>query len=142
MKVSEPIGTPDWAAFFVRMALGYYLFIQGYLHLSKVPQIVEQVKGFNVVPIHLAQLYGSLLPYLSFASGILLIIGYWTTLASIVSSIMIASFVYAFKDYPASILGGPPSVSMILLCSAISLLFSGSGAISLDNFKKGSSAGK
>lgn len=137
MKISDPWGPPIWAAFFVRVALGYYLFIQGYLHLAKVPEIVEQVKGFNMIPVHLAQLYGSLLPYLSFACGSLLIVGMWTSLAACVSAVMIASFVYAFKEYPASLFSAPPTVSMILLCSAISLLFSGSGAMSIDNFKKG-----
>lgn len=136
MKFHQPLGPQIWAAFFVRVALGYYLFIQGYLHLRKVPEIVEKVKSFNVVPEHLAQLYGSLLPFLAVASGILLIIGFVTTLAAIVSTIIIASVIFAFKEYPQTLLGAP-TPSMVLLCSSLSLLFSGSGALSLDNFRKG-----
>jgi len=140
MKLSDPIGPPVWAAFFIRISLGYYLFIQGYAHLHKIPEIVEMVKGFNMIPVHLAQLYGSLLPFLAVASGILLIVGYWTTLASLISTIMIASVIYAFKDYPKTLFS-VPTPSMVLLCSSISLLFSGSGAMSFDNFKKSGGGG-
>jgi uncharacterized membrane protein YphA (DoxX/SURF4 family) len=135
MKLNEPLGPTIWAGFFVRIALGYYLFIQGYLHLNQVPEIVERVKSFNMVPTHLAQLYGSLLPFLAVACGFLLLVGLWTTLAALVSTIMIASFVYAFKEYPTT-WRTAPSVSIILLCSSISLLFSGSGALSVDNNRK------
>ena len=135
MKLHEPIGSPIWAAFFVRISLGYYLLVQGYVHLNKVTEIVEKVKSFNMIPEHLAQLYGSLLPFLAVASGIMLILGFWTTLASMISTIMIASVIYAFKDYPTT-LRAPPTPSMVLLCSSISILFSGSGAMSIDNFRK------
>lgn len=138
MKLHEPLGPPVWAAFFVRVSLGYYLFIQGYAHLTKVQEIVDKVKGFNMIPEHLAQLYGSLLPFLAVASGIMLILGFWTTLAALVSTIMIASVIYAFQDYPKTF-RAPPTPTMVLLCSSISMLFSGSGAMSVDNFRKSAS---
>lgn len=136
MKLHEPIGPPIWAAFFIRISLGYYLLAQGYLHLNKVPEIVEKVKSFNMVPEHLAQLYGSLLPFLAVAAGIMLILGFWTTLAAGISAVMIASIIYAFQDYPKTF-KAPPTHSIVLLCSSLSLLFSGSGAFSVDNFRKG-----
>lgn len=140
MKLHEPIGPQVWAAFFVRISLGYYLLVQGYAHLNKVPEIVEKVKGFHMIPEHLAQLYGSLLPFLAVACGIMLILGFWTTLAAMISSVMIASIIYAFKDYPQSF-KAPPTPSVVLLCSSLSMLFSGSGALSVDNFRKGGGGG-
>ena len=95
MKLHEPIGAQVWAGFFIRMSLGYYLLVQGSAHLNKIDEIVQKVKSFNMVPEHLAQLYGCLLPFLAVATGIMLILGFWTTLAAIVSSVMIASVIYA-----------------------------------------------
>jgi uncharacterized membrane protein YphA (DoxX/SURF4 family) len=135
MKLHEPIGPIAWAAFFIRVSLGYYLLVQGYAYLRRVPEIVEKVKSFNMIPEHLAQLYGSLLPFLAVAAGIMLILGFWTTLAAAISTLMIASIIYAFKEYPTSF-RAPPTPSIVLLCSSLSLLFSGSGAMSIDHLRK------
>lgn len=135
MKMHEPIGANSHGPLLIRITLGGYLLLTGYSKIRDIPALVEDVKKFNILPEQLAQLYGMLMPYLAVGAGSLLIIGMWTTLASIVSSLIIGSVIYAMRGYPNTISKLFERDIIILACS-LSLLYTGAGTMSIDQFRK------
>lgn len=135
MKLSEPIGNNMWAGFFVRLALGGYLIGAGLTTLDNLAAFIQEIQKLNLFPGHLATLYAISLPYLEVACGALLVVGIWTTAAAIIAAAVLGSFVFAFGVFPAhnKLLFNK---DIILLAAAVSLMFSGAGALSLDKFRK------
>ncbi len=135
MKLNEPLGNPLWGAFFVRMTLGSYLLLAGWTKLDSIPAFVRDVQRLNLMPPHLAALYAISLPYLEVAVGALLLIGIWTTLSAVLAAVIVGSFLLAFGVFPS-----PNRLlfnkDIVLFAAAVSLMFSGAGAISLDRFRK------
>jgi len=134
MKMHEPVGDACFAPLLIRLGLGSYFVLAGLLKLDDVPGFIEGVRSFNILPDHMATLYGILLPYLEIAFGGLLVIGIWTTLASIVTSLMLFSFVVAIGVFPEGT--NLFNKDIILLAASLSLLYSGAGAFSIDRFRK------
>lgn len=132
--MNEPIGNPLWGPFVLRLALGSYFVMAGWAKLDNMPGFVREVQSFNIIPSQFAALYGILLPYTEIFAGILLIIGIWTTLAAMLISLMLVSFVIAFGIFPKG--SNLFNKDILLLAGAISLLYSGAGAISIDRFRK------
>jgi uncharacterized membrane protein YphA (DoxX/SURF4 family) len=135
MKMNEPIGNPIWGPFILRITLGAYFVLAGWAKLANVPGFIREVQSFGVLPTQAATLYGILLPYFEIAAGFLLIVGIWTTLAALITSLMLLSFVLAFGVFPKT---GDLlfNKDILLLAGSISLLYSGAGAISIDRFRK------
>lgn len=134
MKLHEPIGSSLFAPFFVRCAIGAYFVLAGLAKIDIIPQFIDQVKEFGILPSHLAVLYGILNPYTEIAVGVLLIVGFWTTLAGIISSLLLLSYIIALGTFPAS--SHVFNKDIVLLAGTLSLLFSGAGAFSIDRFRK------
>lgn len=134
MKVSEPLGNPLYAPFLIRLGLGAYFILAGLLKLDDHNAFLAHVRAFNMLPDQAALLYGLLLPYAEVAIGGLLVVGYWTTLASVLASLMLFSFVLALGTFPNT--ARLFNKDIILLGSSLSLLFSGAGAYSVDRFRK------
>ncbi|MBX7144695.1 MAG: DoxX family protein [Oligoflexia bacterium] len=132
--MNEPIGNPIWGPFLIRMTLGLYFMLAGYAKLDNIPGFIKEVESFQILPPHLATLYGILLPYMEILGGTLLVIGIWTTLAAFVISLMLLSFVMAFGVFPKG--GYLFNKDVLLLAASISLLYSGAGAMSIDRFRK------
>ncbi|MCB0332729.1 MAG: DoxX family protein [Bdellovibrionales bacterium] len=132
--MTEPVGDALYAPFFLRLALGSYFVLAGLAKLDDPGAFVAQVQGFEILPVQFATVYGILLPYVEIVSGGMLLCGMWTTLASIVTSLLLVSFIYAFGFFP------PKShlfnKDVILLAISLSIMFSGSGAFSVDRFRK------
>jgi len=133
LKMSEPIGHGAYAPLFLRIALGAYFLMAGWLKVSHLDDFIQVIKGFNMLPGDLANVYGSLLPYMELAAGGFLVLGLWTTLAAMLAAIMIASFVFAFGFFPQPI--NIFNKDVILLACAVSLMFSGPGAYSIDGLR-------
>lgn len=134
MKLNEPIGNPLYAPFFVRVTLGAYFVLAGFAKLEDLPSFIAEVQGFNMLPSHLATLFAILLPYLEIIAGALLVLGMWTTLAAMITSMLLAAFVWAFGLFP-----NRPDLfnkDLILLAASVSVLYSGAGAFSIDRFRK------
>ncbi len=140
MKMSDPIGNAVYAPFFVRISLGLFFYFSGRSKLDGLPgyvlpNFVKQVREYNILPDQLATVYAILLPYLQILVAALLILGLWTTLAAGLSTLILGSFVYLF-----GITGGEQHLilnkDVVLLGGAISLLYSGSGILSVDRFRK------
>jgi len=141
MKINEPIGNTVFAPFFVRIAVGFYLLLEGKAKLSMhnglvIPDFVREIKTLTVMPDQIATVYAILLPYLQISFGVLLIIGLWMTLSAGLSALLLCSMIYMWGMYtsinPLTVHG-----NVVILISTLSLLYSGAGAISVDRFRKG-----
>ena len=135
MKMNEPVGNSMYGPLFIRLSLGSYFILAGLTKLENPTAFVNEVQKFNILREPLATLYGILLPYVEILSGMLLLLGLWTTLAAILSSLMLLSFAIALKFFPE-----PGShlfnKDVILLGASMSLLWSGPGFFSIDYFRK------
>lgn len=134
IKINEPIGSSVWAPFLIRVTLGMYFIMAGLSKLDVLSAFIEQVKTFGMLPGNVAALYGTLLPYAEVAIGGLMIVGLWTTLMGILSGFLLFSFVCAFGFFP-----GDHDIfnkDVILLATAVSLMYSGPGIYSLDNIRR------
>jgi uncharacterized membrane protein YphA (DoxX/SURF4 family) len=133
MSLSSPIWKSSLGPLLVRLPLGLYLFIAGYKKFLAPNEFIEAVKTFNVLPDHLAVLYGVILPYAEMLSGFLLFFGFLTTLAAAISSLVLLSVVIAVgvtpQDSPIF------NKDILLLGASMSLLATGSGAVSIDDFR-------
>jgi len=131
-KMHEPIGNAAYAGLLLRIPLGLY-FAGARLMKIKAPQdFIGVVQSYKVIPEPFSTLYAILLPYIEVGTGVMLVMGIWTTLAAFVCSLMLTSFLIALglRDHH------PFNKDVILLCTALSLLYSGPGAWSIDRFRK------
>jgi uncharacterized membrane protein YphA (DoxX/SURF4 family) len=136
MKINEPFGNPNIGPFFLRMALGGYFVVAGLMKLDNLPGFIEEVRKFGVLGPNVSRLYATLLPYLEIVSGTLLIMGFWTTLAALLCSIMLISFIFAIKIFPNG--NYLFNKDLILLAASVCLMFTGSGSLSIDKFRRDS----
>ena len=134
MHFGRPLWSPAVAGLLIRLTLGGYFFLIGRHTLTDMEAFIANVKSMHVLPEQLSTLYAVLLPYVEVVVGVLLLVGLWTTLAGILSALMLCSFIIATGLFPFS-----PTVfnkDIILLGAALSLLGSGAGLFSIDNFRK------
>jgi uncharacterized membrane protein YphA (DoxX/SURF4 family) len=134
MKINEPIGPASYGPLLLRLPLGAFFITAGWSKLYVLGGFVDQVKAFGILPENIAALYGTLLPYLEVFVGVTLLIGLWTTLSGILAALMLFSFVIAFGFFPGDF--QIFNKDLILLGCALSVLYSGAGAYSVDNVKK------
>lgn len=132
MKLNQPIGRSEYASLIVRVPLGLYFIMAGLLKLNDVNVFIEVVKSYNLLSGNVATLVGILIPYLEIGVGGLMILGLWTTLAGILASVLLSSYIYAIGLSVEDLF----NKDFILLGVAVSLLFSGPGAFSIDGIKK------
>jgi|GEM_PF-855154 len=155
IKFSEPLGDPNYGPLLIRLTIGVY-FIQAAIEkLNSHRVFLEAVKEYGELKESMATLIGAVLPYLEFVTGVLLILGMWTTLAALLASLIALGAFYVFKTYkvvpwnPEFVLGPltkpgrgvfphfPAKWHVLLLACSLSLLYSGAGAFSIDRFRKG-----
>lgn len=139
ISASEPIGDAVFGPLFIRLSLGLYLVVAALAKIKHLEAFVDQVKSFGVLSGSVAMLYGSTLPYLELLAGGLLLIGFWSTFAAMLTSALLFSFIVGLGIFPHKM--GPTyhifNKDIILLCASLSLLYTGAGAFSLDRFRKG-----
>ena len=102
IKMSEPIGPAAVGPLVCRVALGAYFVMAGLSKLHMLSAFVAQVKTFGVLPDNASSLYAVLLPYMEVCIGGCLVLGLWTTMASIMASALLVSFVFAFGFFPGA----------------------------------------
>lgn len=135
IDIRKPVGDAKWAPFFVRVPLGAYFVLAGLEWFGAIGEFIVEVQKYNILPHDLAMLYAVMLPWVEVATGALLLIGFWTTLASILTSLMLISFIIAVGLMPGS--SALFNTNIILLGASLSLMYSGPGAISMDRFRSG-----
>ena len=134
MSLSRPIWPAQFGGFFIRIPLGLYFLLAGRLKFENLQAFVNNVKEYKVLPADLAILYGVVVPYVEVAVGVLLIIGFFTTITSVVSSLLLISYIYAVGIFPPG--QSLFSKDLILLGANLSLLSIGPGLLSIDRFRQ------
>ena len=132
--MNQPIGNSLYGPLLIRLSLGAYFILAGLSKLDNLEGFVVEVKKLAILPEPFATLYGTLLPYIEIGGGSFLILGIWTTLAAIIISLLLASFVFAFGIFPNNT--DLFNKDLILLAASLSLMYSGAGAFSIDQFRK------
>ena len=134
MKINEPIGNANIGPLLVRVPLGTYFVMAGLVKLDNLPAFIDQVRQFNVISPNMARLYATLLPYMEIVSGVLLCFGFWTTLAAMISSLLLLSFIVALKVFPND--NYVFNKDLLLFGASLSLMFTGAGSLSVDKFRR------
>lgn len=132
MELSKPVGNPVYAPLFIRLSLGAYFVMAGWAKLENLSAFVEEVVRMGVIPESLAVLYGTVLPFAEIVIGSLVFLGLWTTLGSVLLSLMLISFITAFGLTPND---APFNKDVILLAASLSLMYYGPGALSVDRLR-------
>lgn len=132
MKVDQPIASSQYGPLFVRVVLGAYFLLAGLAKLEDLSGFITAIKRLQIMPDHLATLYATVLPYVEVGAGAILIMGFWTTLGSALTTAILLSFIYSFGLFPSY----PFNKDLILLGASLSLLCTGAGAMSVDRFRK------
>ena len=134
MAVNKPLWDVNLGGMFIRIPLGLYFLLAGRMKLEHIEGFIETVRTFGILPDQAAVLYGVMLPWMEVIIGFLLIVGFWTSAVAIVSSLMLFSFIVAVGIFPMH-----PDIfnkDIILLCASLALLATGSGAFSVDSFRR------
>ena len=136
MKPSEPFGNPLLAPFFVRITLGGYFVLAGFSKFDYLPDFIRVIEDFGILPNQFATMYGISLPYLEIGVGILILSGLWSTIAGMLGAMLILSYIIGIGLFPYEINRNLFNKDIILLGAALSLMYSGSGAYSIDTLRK------
>jgi uncharacterized membrane protein YphA (DoxX/SURF4 family) len=134
MKLNEPVGDARYGPLFVRIPLGAYFVLASLGKLNHAAAFVDEVRRFHVLPDQLGTLYGILLPYVELTVGFFLLLGIWTTLCAVLAALMMFSFTLAFGFFHSGV--NIFNKDILVLGGALSLLFTGAGAYSVDSFRK------
>lgn len=138
VKASQPLGDSVYGPLVIRLALGAYFLIGGLAKYSDPDGFMAMVRKVGLFPEPFETLYGILFPYLEILVGALLVIGIWTTLTAIIASLLLVSLVFSLGIFPYSgqFTRDLFNKDLILLAAAFSLAYTGSGALSVDRFRK------
>ncbi len=132
-----------WAPLILRLALGFFcvrLGIWGYVGEATFKSTIESYTGLQGIPLTLYLILG---PYLLFGAGSLLILGLFTRAAALVAifvfaPLLIAGGAISAIENPMALFPEQRTIfkDLVVLAAFGSLLFSGPGAISIDNTLK------
>ncbi len=134
MKMNQPVGNNLYAPFFLRCTLGAYLILAGLAKLENLDGFVLEIQKLEILSKHFSTVLGILLPYVELAAGGLLFLGMWTTLGALIAALLLASFIYVFGIFPRG--GLLFNKDVILFAVALSIMYSGAGAFSIDRFRQ------
>ena len=136
MKLDEPIGDASYAPFFLRVTLGAYLLLAGLAKADNLQGFVNewQKLGGQLFSHNLATIYAVVLVVCELIAGGLLVIGLWSILGGILATFVMISFVFVGGVFVGQ--GQLLNSNVILSAAAVSVLFLGGGAFSIDRFRK------
>jgi len=87
-----------WLTFGFRVILGGVLVVAGGLKAADPYSSATSVRAYQVLPIHIANFLGFVLPFAEVALGIFLIAGIWIRLVSVLSAILMVVFIFAIAQ--------------------------------------------
>ncbi len=125
-------GTPSIGIFLIRIALGAYFLILGIEQASNIESYINRIKALGTLNENLSFIAGFILPFAFILFGALYIMGFFTTVTSIVLSIIILAKIIVRGLFPGH--GIPFDKDVIFLSCTLLTLFGGAGIISFDVF--------
>jgi len=133
MNFQQPIGSSEWAGFFLRIPLGTFFTLASLMKIQNVDAFIETVKDFGLFQNeHLITTIGFIFPWLELIIGVLMILGLWTNLCCIAAMVILGSIIYAYGLVPPSV---PFNKDLILFFVVVALMFTGAGKFSIDHYK-------
>jgi uncharacterized membrane protein YphA (DoxX/SURF4 family) len=93
MKKFQP-----WITFGFRLILGGVLLVAGALKVTDPYGSATSVRAYQVLPIHLANFLGFVLPFIEIGIGIFLMVGIWVRLTSLAGAALMLVFVIAIAQ--------------------------------------------
>jgi uncharacterized membrane protein YphA (DoxX/SURF4 family) len=87
-----------WITFGFRLILGGVLLVAGALKVTDPYGSATSVRAYQVLPIHLANFLGFVLPFIEIGIGIFLIVGIWVRLTSLAGAALMLVFVIAIAQ--------------------------------------------
>jgi len=87
-----------WITFGFRLILGGVLLVAGALKVTDPYGSATSVRAYQVLPIHLANFLGFVLPFIEIGIGIFLIAGIWVRLTSLAGAALMLVFVIAIAQ--------------------------------------------
>lgn len=85
----------NWLQLLLRLWLGIVFIQSGVEKLDHMPQFLQIVQAYNVLPDFLARAYAQALPWLEILAGGYLVIGLFTRYAAATIGLMLVSFIIA-----------------------------------------------
>jgi uncharacterized membrane protein YphA (DoxX/SURF4 family) len=103
------------------------------MKIQNVDQFIATVKEFGLFENqHLLTTIGFVFPWAEFLVGVLMIVGLWINLCSIVAVAILCAIIYAVGLFPP---GVPFNKDVILLFVGGALMFTGAGKFSIDHYR-------
>lgn len=125
-------GAPSIGIFLIRLTLGAYFLILGIEQANNIEAYINRLKALGILSENLSFIVGFILPFALIVFGALYIMGFFTTVTSIVLSIIILAKIIVRGIFPGH--GIPFDKEVIFLSCTLLTLFGGAGIISFDVF--------
>jgi uncharacterized membrane protein YphA (DoxX/SURF4 family) len=87
-----------WITFIARLILGFTLLAAGWLKLFNTYEAKASVRAYDLLPVTLANILGTVLPPLEIALALLIIVGIWTKRVAIFGTLLLVIFVIAISQ--------------------------------------------
>jgi uncharacterized membrane protein YphA (DoxX/SURF4 family) len=94
-KTTKNILTHPYLMIPVRLYLGYTFLISGWEKINHMEGFVTIVKGYNVLPPWIAEIFGRSLPFVEIIVAVYFVVGLLTRWTSVVTALMMFSFMIA-----------------------------------------------
>jgi uncharacterized membrane protein YphA (DoxX/SURF4 family) len=139
MRLVYPIGSPRIAPLLIRMPLGFYLFLTGFWAVIDPLQCSSALQNYTGTLNMFFRFYAVIAPYLAMGTGVLIMLGLFTTGAAFIAACLILPLSIAAGVFSQGIGNISPYLEhrmvfrdAVLLGVSLSLLFSGPGVLSID----------
>jgi len=93
MKIVQP-----WITLLARLILGGTLFAAGWIKLFNSYEAKASVRAYELLPVGLANILGSILPPLEIGFALFLILGIWSRKMALAATVLMAIFVFAIAQ--------------------------------------------
>ena len=87
-----------WITFALRLIFGGVLLVAGAIKVTDPYGSATSVRAYQMLPVHLANFLGFVLPFAEIGLGIFLIVGIWVRFMAVASSILMIAFVIAISQ--------------------------------------------
>jgi uncharacterized membrane protein YphA (DoxX/SURF4 family) len=143
MILTKQFGNPLWGPLIIRMSIGSYIFFLGLWAIQEAELFANSISFISGLSGMILTIYTEIVPYIFILSGLSLVLGFLTTGMALISFILIfplylGANILNINDITVQHFGEKRQFykTIVLLCSMLSLLFSGPGILSLDHILK------
>ena len=123
-------GTPSIGLLFLRIVVGTYTLVLGFMQAGNIEGYINKVKSMGVLSENTAFIFGFIAPFLLIIFGSLYIMGFFTPMTSFILALISIIKIFSRGLFPSE--GIPFNKDVIFFACFVLTLFSGAGRISFD----------